>query len=518
MADRAQQLSLKVMRLSRPNFAVTQPAGYARHGQAAGQFGTHLLNTLAAKTLTTLSSPATLATDANRPVPETNAAARRAEAPNNDLLSFDPAAPSPSVAPRGIPRSGDPAATSLAPELAGPRPMDLQELGVSQLLCLPPAFGNIYLGETFSGYLCINNESKQPVSNVSVKAELQTTTQRFILANTGSSGGDGADGLHEESSSTAVASSPMPPSDHPAAGSSEGNVSLLPSQSAEFVIHHEIKEIGTHILICFVHYTVGSEKRFFRKFYKFKVLNPLAVKTKVNNDALDGTIYLETQTQNLTEEPLYFQRMDFEPMPCFQAQVCDLSMDGAGSDTQLAASHAFLSPNDIRQFLYILTPTKGHEAQAAASATLGKLDIAWRLQLGQAGRLQTSPLARKVPVAPQFDLAPVGLPTRIEAERPFEVVCRVRNKQPAGSNPVPLVVTGVKSKMTSILIRGKLEVALAAPLAPGATTTITLHFYPMIPGLHKITGLRLRDTATGYMETIESLASVMVYPCASAET
>ena len=52
------------------------------------------------------------------------------------------------------------------------------DLGVTDVLELPPAFGNIYLGEKFTSYLSINNDSQTAVSDVAFKAELQTTSQR----------------------------------------------------------------------------------------------------------------------------------------------------------------------------------------------------------------------------------------------------------------------------------------------------------------------------------------------------
>jgi hypothetical protein len=105
---------------------------------------------------------------------------------------------------------------------------------LSNLLVLPSSFGNIYLGETFSSYVSVNNESNQVITSVSIKAELQTTSQRFTLADTI---------LLEQ------------------------KISLEPSQSAEFVLSHDIKELGIHILVCSVQYTYAGESKSFRKVY-----------------------------------------------------------------------------------------------------------------------------------------------------------------------------------------------------------------------------------------------------------
>ncbi|GBO28736.1 Trafficking protein particle complex subunit 13, partial [Araneus ventricosus] len=46
---------------------------------------------------------------------------------------------------------------------------------------------------------------------------------------------------------------------------------LNPDESVDDVIHHEVKEIGTHILACTVNYTtMNNEKLHFRKFFKFQ--------------------------------------------------------------------------------------------------------------------------------------------------------------------------------------------------------------------------------------------------------
>ena len=102
-------------------------------------------------------------------------------------------------------------------------------------------------------------------------------------------------------------------------------VSLLPKQSVEFLFDHEIKELGIHILVCSAHYTPQlpssppkpgssptrtSDRKFFRKFFKFQVLNPLSVKTKMNT-LQDGIVCIEIQIQNLATVPLCLDKLGF---------------------------------------------------------------------------------------------------------------------------------------------------------------------------------------------------------------
>ena len=49
------------------------------------------------------------------------------------------------------------------------------------LLVLPQSFGNIYLGETFTSYVCVHNDSTEVCSSVVLRADLQTATQRINL-------------------------------------------------------------------------------------------------------------------------------------------------------------------------------------------------------------------------------------------------------------------------------------------------------------------------------------------------
>ena len=70
---------------------------------------------------------------------------------------------------------------------------------------------------------------------------------------------------------------------------------IEPGQSIDHVLNHEVKELGTHILVCEVNYLAPSSgKMNFRKFFKFSVLKPLDVKTKFYN-AENDDVFLEAQ-------------------------------------------------------------------------------------------------------------------------------------------------------------------------------------------------------------------------------
>lgn len=86
-----------------------------------------------------------------------------------------------------------------------------ETLSIGQFLLLPQSPVNIYLGETFSSYICVYSETQQIVNNVTVKVDLQTNSQRLPL-------------------------SINPPT-----------AKLAPGETVDNVIHHEVKEIGNHM-------------------------------------------------------------------------------------------------------------------------------------------------------------------------------------------------------------------------------------------------------------------------------
>lgn len=139
-------------------------------------------------------------------------------------------------------------------------PKTLRDLtNASTLLTLPSSFGAIQLGETFSGALAVNNESAAMVDGVSLRVEMQTSTSKVLLTEIGGP-----------------------------------TLSLVAGDTLEAMVHHEIKELGQHVLACIVSYQLPPGARrpstsvtttgvagadaeddtglqTFRKFYKFAV-------------------------------------------------------------------------------------------------------------------------------------------------------------------------------------------------------------------------------------------------------
>nr|VWO98687.1 N/A [Ganoderma boninense] len=203
---------------------------------------------------------------------------------------------------------------------------------------------------------------------------------------------------------------------------------LAVGHSLEKVVSHEIKELGQHVLGCIVSYRMPPGMRAppgqptdtqdpsiqsFRKFYKFAVTNPLSVKTKVHlprsPSALLSTqerekVFLEVHIQNLTQDAMWLERMQFECVDGWQVQDTNsLENPASGSKEPLfSGSTALMQPQDVRQYIYILLPVSlppfpiTHAPGAILG--LGRLDISWRSSYGEPGRLLTSTLSRRIPL------------------------------------------------------------------------------------------------------------------------
>jgi hypothetical protein len=100
-------------------------------------------------------------------------------------------------------------------------------------------------------------------------------------------------------------------------------------------------------------------------------------------------LFMQVHVQNLTHTPLWFERISFE---CVDGWMVE-EVANFASDIFLGVG-ALLPPQDIRQYVYILTPTVAsslpRDYSPGSVVALGKMDIAWRSSFGEPGRLVTS--------------------------------------------------------------------------------------------------------------------------------
>lgn len=352
-----------------------------------------------------------------------------------------------------------------------------ETLMLGEMLTLPQNFGNIFLGETFSSYISVHNDSNQVVKDILVKADLQTSSQRLNLS----------------ASNSAVAE-------------------LKPECCIDDVIHHEVKEIGTHILVCAVSYTTQyGEKLYFRKFFKFQVLKPLDVKTKFYNAESDlssvtDEVFLEAQIQNITTSPMFMEKVSLEPSMMYN--VTELNTVTSGNDGESTfGKMSYLQPMDTRQYLYCLKPKPEYAEKAGVIkgvTVIGKLDIVWKTNLGERGRLQTSQLQRMAPGYGDIRLSLEMIPDTVNLEEPFDIICKITN---CSERTMDLVLEMCNTR--SIHWCGVSGRQLGK-LSPAAFLSLPLTLLSSVQGLQSISGLRLTDTFLKRTYEYDDIAQVCV--------
>ncbi|CAD7015230.1 probable trafficking protein particle complex subunit 13 homolog [Ceratitis capitata] len=346
-----------------------------------------------------------------------------------------------------------------------------ETLAAGQFMLLPQSFGSIYLGETFASYICVHNCTTYSVEGVTVKADLQSNTTRINLP------------MIEKQTST----------------------TLAPDQTLDDVIRYEVKEIGTHILVCEVNYTTPAGfPQSFRKFFKFQVLKPLDVKTKFYNAEMDE-IYLEAQIQNITTGPFCLEKVELDSSEHYTITPLNTLSNGES----VFSSKNMLQPNNSCQFLYCIKPKTeiAKDIKALRQANnVGKLDIVWRSNLGEKGRLQTSQLQRLPFEYKDVRLEVIDAQNIVKIGEPFTFVCRVTN---TAEHIMDLVVKLETQLEFGCDYTGATEFSIGK-LAPGEQREFPLTVCPARLGLIKISPLLLTNTLQKEQYIIEKVVDVFV--------
>ncbi|NXH01019.1 TPC13 protein, partial [Loxia leucoptera] len=288
--------------------------------------------------------------------------------------------------------------------------------------------------------------------------------------------------------------------------SSAAVAELKPDCCIDDVIHHEVKEIGTHILVCAVSYTTQTgEKMYFRKFFKFQVLKPLDVKTKFYNAETDE-VFLEAQIQNITTSPMFMEKVSLEPSMMYN--VAELNtVDTAGESESTFGTRTYLQPMDTRQYLYCLKPKQEFAEKAGVIkgvTVIGKLDIVWKTNLGERGRLQTSQLQRMAPGYGDVRLSLETIPDTVNLEEPFDITCKITN---CSERTMDLVLEMCNTN--SIHWCGVSGRQLGK-LHPSSSLHLALTLLSSVQGLQSVSGLRLTDTFLKRTYEYDDIAQVCV--------
>lgn len=352
--------------------------------------------------------------------------------------------------------------------------------GLSGLLVLPQSFGAIYLGETFCSYISINNSSSFEVRDVVIKAEIQTERQRVLLLDT---------------TKTPVET-------------------IRAGGRYDFIVEHDVKELGAHTLVCTALYNDGDgERKYLPQFFKFIVANPISVRTKVR--VVKDLTILEACIENHTKANLFMDQVEFQPAQHWRATV--LAADKHHAENKLSSDAEIFKPpilirsgGGIHNFLYLLKSSSQESKQTRieGSNILGKLQITWRTNLGEPGRLQTqqilgSPVPRK-----EIDLQVVKIPQVIVLHKPFEVQLSLANQTDRTLGPFEIWFSGDANGERAFMVNGLQTMALPEVRA-FSSTDLNMNLIATKVGVQKITGITVFDSVE--KKTYEPLPDLEIF-------
>ncbi|KAE8689495.1 putative LRR receptor-like serine/threonine-protein kinase [Hibiscus syriacus] len=347
-------------------------------------------------------------------------------------------------------------------------------MGFSGLLLLPQSFGAIYLGETFCSYISINNNSNFEVRDIIIKAEIQTERQRILLLDT--------------------TKSPVE--------------SIRAGGRYDFIVEHDVKELGAHTLVCTALYNDSDgERKYLPQFFKFVVANPLSVRTK-------EITYLEACIENHTKTNLYMDQVEFEPAPHWSATV--LKADELHPAYNSSTGEVFKPPilirsgGGIQNYLYQLKLASPDSAQMKVEGTniLGKLQITWRTNLGELGRLQTQQILGTPISHKEVELQILEIPSLINLDKSFSVHLNLTNHTDRELGPfeVRLSQDSVHGEK-NVMING-LQTMVLPQVGAFASSDFHLNLIATKLGVQKISGITVSDTRE---KTFDLLPDVEIF-------
>ncbi|KAG4195709.1 hypothetical protein ERO13_A06G126100v2 [Gossypium hirsutum] len=355
-------------------------------------------------------------------------------------------------------------------------------MGFSGLLLLPQSFGAIYLGETFCSYISINNNSNFEVRDIIIKAEIQTERQRILLLDT--------------------SKSPVE--------------SVRAGGRYDFIVEHDVKELGAHTLVCTALYNDNDgERKYLPQFFKFVVANPLSVRTKVRT--VKETTYLEACIENHTKSNLYMDQVEFEPAPHWSATVLKADELHPVDNSSTGGREIFKPPilirsgGGIHNYLYQLKLASPDSAQMKVEGTniLGKLQITWRTNLGEPGRLQTQQILGTPISCKEIELQILEIPSLINLDKSFLVHLNLLNHTDRELGPFDVRLSQNSAhEEKNVMING-LQTILLPQVEAFGSTDFHLSLIATKLGVQRISGITVSDTKE--KKTYDPLPDVEIF-------
>jgi len=140
-------------------------------------------------------------------------------------------------------------------------------------------------------------------------------------------------------------------------------------------------------------------------------------------------------------------------------------------------------------------------------APIGKLDIVWRTNFGEVGRLQTSQLQKMKPFPQEVQLKMESCPIAVKLEEEFSFKCSLQN---FGDSKMEVKLFLTDSSDSGLLWSG-ISGKVIGPLPPNSTISLELSLVPTRTGLQTISGLRILDMNSKSVCEFDKIGHVIVY-------
>ncbi|KAG4178161.1 hypothetical protein ERO13_A10G024350v2 [Gossypium hirsutum] len=147
------------------------------------------------------------------------------------------------------------------------------------------------------------------------------------------------------------------------------------------------------------------------------------------------------------------------------------------------------------------------QVKAKRSSILGKLQISWRTNLGEPGRLQTQQILGNPSSCKEIELQVLGIPSLIILDKPFSVHLNLTNHTDSELGPFEVWLSKNSAHEKFVMFNGLQTMALPAVEAFGSTD-FHLNVVATKLGVQRISGLIVFDTKE--KKTFEPLADVEV--------
>lgn len=189
----------------------------------------------------------------------------------------------------------------------------------------------------------------------------------------------------------------------------------------------EVKELGAHIITCSLSNPFAPPKR---AFFKFNAVVPFQLRTKVN-DRLPGKLLLvEAQLSNVSTATFAIDSIAFIPAQDGAIVKLPYSLE----DSSYKNVNFKLGPRCSYQFVFEL----GH-IEHVGGTELGKMDIRWRTDEGDTGRLQTGAITGpSSSITPPLSLHLHHDPLRLH--HPTKIHAKIVNNTPRQLSAISLAL------------------------------------------------------------------------------